>query len=63
LVNAIPRGALLLVSDKPMIPEGVKTERSDRAITSKYSKIHLDIGIDAMTKIGVKGEHIKHFTY
>ena len=63
LVNAIPRGALLLVSDRPMVPEGVKTEKSDRAITKKYSKLHLEIGIEAMTEIGSKGEFIKHFTY
>jgi AMP nucleosidase len=63
LVNAIPRGALLLVSDIPMIPEGVKTEESDKKVTEEYSKVHLEIGIEAMTEIGEKGEHIKHFTY
>ncbi|MCK7520272.1 MAG: hypothetical protein MZV64_22590 [Ignavibacteriales bacterium] len=36
LVNEIPRGALLLVSDIPMIPEGVKTEESDKEVTEKY---------------------------
>lgn len=63
LVNEIPRGALLLVSDTPMIPEGVKTERSDKAVTEKFADLHLEIGIEAMTEIGVKGERIKHFTY
>ena len=63
LVNEIPRGALLMVSDTPMIPEGVKTEESDRAVTEKYARLHLDIGIEAMTEIGEKGEPIKHFTY
>ena len=29
--NKIPTGALLLVSDQPMIPEGVKTAESDKA--------------------------------
>jgi len=46
-----------------MTPEGVKTERSDRAVTERYVDLHLDIGIEAMTEIGVKGEQIKHFTY
>src|ERR671911_2117205 len=32
--NKIPTGALLLVSDSPMIPEGVKTEESDRKVTA-----------------------------
>ena len=63
LVNEIPRGALLLVSDMPMVPEGVKTEDSDKIITEKYSDLHLQIGIEAMTDIEEKGEHIKHFKY
>lgn len=63
LVNEIPRGALLLVSDIPLLPEGVKTEESDRKVTEKYSQLHLKIGIEAMTEIGEKGEPIKHFTY
>ena len=29
-VNHIPKGALLLVSDSPMTPEGVKTSHSDQ---------------------------------
>lgn len=63
LVNEIPRGALLLVSDIPMIPEGIKTEESDMIVTQKFADLHLDIGIEAMTEIGQKGEKIKHFTY
>ncbi len=63
LVNEIPRGALLLVSDVPMIPAGIKTEKSDKAVTEKYAELHLEIGIEAMTEIGQKGEMIKHFTY
>ena len=63
LVNEIPRGALLLVSDIPMIPEGVKTEKSDKMVTEKFADLHLEIGIEAMTELGDKGEPIKHFTY
>ena len=44
-------------------PEGVKTETSDKSITERFVELHLDIGIQAMTEIGVKGEPIKHFTY
>ena len=61
--NQIARGALLLVSDLPMIPEGVKTEESDKLITEEYVDLHLQIGIEAMTEIGSKGEQIKHFMY
>ncbi len=61
--NEIARGALLLVSDVPITPDGVKTEESDKEVTRKWSEIHLDIGIDAMTDIGKRGEQIKHFHY
>jgi AMP nucleosidase len=63
VANATPRGALLLVSDVPMTPEGVKTDASDKKVTEKYVQLHLDIGITAMTELGIKGEKIKHFTY
>lgn len=62
-VNEIARGALLLVSDTPMVPDGVKTESSDRLVTEKFVDLHLQIGIEAMTEIGKKGEKIKHFSY
>ena len=61
--NGIDRGALLLGSDTPMVPEGVKTEESDKEVTRKYVKLHIEIGIEAMTSIGGEGEKIKHFTY
>ena len=61
--NAISRGALLLVSDVPTTPEGVKTEASDQEVTSNWVDKHLEIGIEAMTEIGVRGEQIRHFRY
>ena len=61
--NEINRGALLLVSDTPMIPEGIKTQEMDQDVTRKYVDIHLDLGIEAMTKIEDEGEKIKHFQY
>jgi AMP nucleosidase len=63
VANEIPRGALLLVSDMPMTPDGVKTEASDKKVTDGFVDLHLEIGIKAMTEIGSKGEQIKHFTY
>jgi AMP nucleosidase len=62
-VNEIARGALLLVSDLPFFPDGVKTEESDRYVTEKFVDLHLQIGVEAMTEIGDKGEQIKHFSY
>jgi len=61
--NSISRGALLLVSDMPVTPEGVKTEASDAQVTREWTDIHLQIGIEAMTELGEKGEKIKHFRY
>lgn len=61
--NHIARGAFLLVSDLPMHPDGVKTEESDQLITQNFVDLHLQIGIEAMTDIGQKGEMIKHFIF
>ena len=56
-------GALLLVSDLPMTPEGVKTEESDRQVTREWADVHLELGIASLSEIGQKGETIKHFQY
>jgi AMP nucleosidase len=61
--NSIPSGALLLVSDQPMVPEGVKTEESDKIVTETFADLHLTIGIEAMRDIGLQGEEIKHLRY
>ncbi|PID57907.1 MAG: AMP nucleosidase [Ignavibacteriae bacterium] len=61
--NQIARGALLLVSDLPMVAEGIKTAESDQMVTKNFVDLHLKIGIEAMTEIGAKGERIKHFRY
>ena len=61
--NQIARGALLLVSDKPVTPDGIKTGQSDEKVTEEWLQKHLDIGISAMTEIGKSGEKIKHFRY
>ena len=61
--NQIPRGALLLVSDVPMTPEGVKTEESDELVTQQWAEKHLQIGIDAMSGMDEGCELIRHFKY
>src|SRR5437764_425818 len=58
--NHIPTGALLLVSDQPMIPEGVKTEASDRAVTENYVEMHVRIGIEALKLVRHRGRSVKH---
>lgn len=61
--NKIPHGALLLVSDLPMEPEGVKTAAGDRSVTSSFAKMHLDIGVDAISELAQSGESVKHMRF
>ncbi|MBS1515647.1 MAG: AMP nucleosidase [Bacteroidetes bacterium] len=61
--NEIPRGALLLVSDVPMIPEGVKTEESDKVVTKNFSKLHLQIGIETMKEVSKNKKKLKHYKF
>lgn len=61
--NEIPTGALLLVSDQPMVPEGVKTEASDRVVTTSYVDLHLKIGIDSLKQLINNGMTVKHLRY
>lgn len=61
--NEIPTGALLLVSDQPMTPSGVKTSKSDKKVTQKYLNMHLRIGIDSLKELINKGETVKHLRF
>ena len=62
-VNRIPRGALLLVSDLPMVPEGVKTAESDQSVTENYVSLHLDIGVHAVLELAESGDSVKHLRF
>ncbi len=62
-VNHIPKGALLLVSDSPMTPEGVKTSRSDKSVTEQYVRKHFEIGIDSLIELRDSGESVKHLRF
>ena len=61
--NKIPTGALLLVSDQPMVPEGVKTEESDKIITEKYVERYLRIGIDSLKQLINGGFTVRHLRF
>ncbi len=61
--NSIPSGALLLVSDQPMIPEGVKTEASDRRVTDEFVDRHIRIGIEALRLLRRHGKSVKHLRF
>jgi AMP nucleosidase len=62
-VNGIPTGALLLVTDQPMIAEGVKTEESDKVVTENFVSNHLQIGIEALKELQNKGVTVKHLRF
>ena len=61
--NRIPTGALLLVSDQPMQPDGIKTEKSDKAVTANYAREHLQIGIESLQQLINKGITVKHLRF
>ena len=61
--NEIPVGALLLVSDQPMISEGVKTAESVKRVSDKFLNMHLQIGIDACNELKNRGTSVKHLKF
>jgi Phosphorylase superfamily len=61
--NHISTGALLLVSDQPMIPEGVKTEASDQTVTANYVERRIKIGIEALKLVRRRGRSVKHLRH
>jgi AMP nucleosidase len=61
--NGIPTGALLLVSDQPMISSGIKTESSDRKVSEKFTQEHLRIGIDSLNQLINDGLTVKHLRF
>lgn len=61
--NSIPTGALLLVSDQPMISSGVKTEQSDKIVTENYMEEHVMIGIESLKQLIEKRVTVKHLQF
>lgn len=61
--NEIPTGALLLVSDQPMVARGIKTQVSDRRVTEKFTEDHLRIGIETMNALIEKKILVKHLRF
>lgn len=61
--NKIPTGALLLVSDQPMISRGIKTAESDVKVTTNYVADHIQIGIDALKELKNNGLTVKHLRF
>lgn len=61
--NRIPSGALLLVSDQPMTPEGVKTAESDRGVTRDFVERHIRIGVEALRLVRRNGRSVRHLRF
>lgn len=61
--NKIPTGALLLVSDNPMIPEGVKTAASDKKVTTLFVERHLKVGIESLNQLKNNGLTVRHLKF
>lgn len=61
--NHISSGALLLVSDQPMISSGIKTEESDKLVTDTFVREHIAIGIDALKMLEGNDLTVKHLIF
>ncbi len=61
--NRIPTGALLLVSDQPMVPEGVKTSQSDKLVSSSFVDEHIKIGVQSLEEIKNNGTSVRHLKF
>jgi len=61
--NEIPAGAILLVSDQPMVVDGIKTEVSDKVVTSNFVDLHVKIGIESLKQLINNGVTVKHLRY
>ncbi len=61
--SKVPIGAMLLVSDLPLKKGGIKTKVSANRVFSAYTDLHLELGIQAMSEIAERGEHIRHYRW
>lgn len=61
--NSIPTGALLLISDQPMISTGIKTSESDKRVTRDFVESHIRIGIKALEELIHNGKSVKHLKF
>ena len=61
--NEIPTGALLLVSDQPMVQEGIKTSASDAKVTNTFVETHIRVGIESLREIINEGRSVKHLRF
>ncbi len=46
-----------------MTPEGIKTTKSDLAVTETYVRTHLEIGIDSLIELRDSGQSVEHLRF
>lgn len=61
--SKVPIGALLLVSDLPLKKKGIKTRKLASQVFKKFTDLHIEIGIQAMSEIAQRGEHVQHYRW
>lgn len=61
--NSIPIGALLLVSDMPLMAEGIKTAESDKKVTANFVEEHIKIGVKSLSSLMNNSKTIKHLRF
>ena len=61
--NQIPLGALLLVSDQPMVPEGVKTNQSDKKVSAHFVDDHISLCVEALLEVANQGQSVRHLKF
>ena len=61
--NSIATGALLLISDMPLQPDGIKTAERDKQTTANFVEEHLNIGINSLKSIQHNSRTIKHLRF
>ena len=61
--NGISTGALLLVSDMPLKPDGIKTAQGDKLTSERFVNEHLQIGINSLVAIQNNSRTIKHLRF
>ncbi len=61
--SKVPIGALLLVSDLPLVKGGIKTKESSKQVMDSFTEKHIQLGLQSVIEIQEKGEHIMHYQW
>ncbi len=61
--NEIPTGVLLMISDKPLQEDGIKTQESDKNVTQQFAPEHVKLGISALEMMIERKKTIRHIKF